>query len=586
MSRRVKVAGLIVVVLGAAAAVVTNYATAEVPEFFRDQWRVWLVLAVLVLLVVVVTLLQGRGDEQEPVVPKLSVLAPASLRPPAGSVEVLRGRETELARVMELVRSPGGRFAVVSGAGGMGKTTLARIAAEQAQQRGVAVFWIRRRDEESLAAQMVEVGLTLGLAGGAVVAAQQSGASVADVVWRHLETVERWLLVLDNVDQPDALGAGDPVASYRGWVRPGGGGLLLVTSRDRATETWGRNAEQIELRALTPQEGGQALLDLAPGAGTPEDAEKLSARLGGFPLALHAAGTALASPTARSRTFTAYQQALLDKSAQVLPEHPDITDRDTARTLIGHTWEVSLDQLADEGHPLARPLLRALALLAEAPIPLPLITPALIHGTTDDAAGRAAVDAALAQLHRYGLLDDHETSDTATLPTVALHPLVRETNTLLLERHREIAQWRATAETAVLDLADAWAPKGRPSWTLLHLLTPHLLVLCTLETKGDLAAFTATRDTLDAAARQLRASGDAATELALRYHVFNAEKTALGAEHPDTLSSQSNLAIALGSVGRYGEAVELHRGTLDIRTRVLGAEHPDTVRSKNNLVAV
>ncbi|OLR95069.1 NB-ARC domain-containing protein [Actinokineospora bangkokensis] len=247
---------------------------------------------------------------------------------------------------MGLVDSPRGRFAVVSGAGGMGKTTLAAIAAEHAQQQGVAVFWIRWRDEESMTAQMVEVARTLGLAGGTVAAAQQSGASVADVVWRHLETVTRWLLVLDNVDQPDALGAGDPVASYRGWVRPGGGGLLLVTSRDRTAQTWGRDAERIELGSLSPQEGGQALLDLAPGAGTAEDARELAARLGGLPLALHAAGTALASPTARLRTFTAYQQALLDKSAQVLPEHPDITDRDTARTLIGHTWEVSLDQLA------------------------------------------------------------------------------------------------------------------------------------------------------------------------------------------------------------------------------------------------
>ncbi|OLR95068.1 tetratricopeptide repeat protein [Actinokineospora bangkokensis] len=228
-------------------------------------------------------------------------------------------------------------------------------------------------------------------------------------------------------------------------------------------------------------------------------------------------------------------------------------------------------------------MLRALSLLAEAPIPLQLITPALIHDTTDDTTGRAAVDAALAQLHRYGLLDTHELSHTTTLPTVALHPLVRETNILLLAHHHNPTQWRDTAETALLDLTDAWTPQGRPSWSLLRLLTPHLLALCTLEPRGDPTVFIATRSTLDAAADQLRASGDAATELTLRHHVLNSEKTTLGAEHPETLSSQNNLASALYSLGRFDEAAELHRSTLTSYTRVLGAEHPNTLNSQNNL---
>ncbi|WP_143218858.1 hypothetical protein [Actinokineospora bangkokensis] len=99
MRGRGKVVGLTVlaaVVVGAAQAVVTNYATVEVPEFFKDQWRVWLVLAVLVLLVVIGALVQGGGGGavEQPVIPRLSVLAPQSLRPPVGGVEMLRGRES------------------------------------------------------------------------------------------------------------------------------------------------------------------------------------------------------------------------------------------------------------------------------------------------------------------------------------------------------------------------------------------------------------------------------------------------------------------------------------------------------------
>lgn len=45
------------VLVAAAQAVVTNFATVQVPDFFQDQGRVWLSLAVLVLLVVIVELL-------------------------------------------------------------------------------------------------------------------------------------------------------------------------------------------------------------------------------------------------------------------------------------------------------------------------------------------------------------------------------------------------------------------------------------------------------------------------------------------------------------------------------------------------
>jgi hypothetical protein len=57
----------------------------------------------------------------------------------------------------------------------------------------------------------------------------------------------------------------------------------------------------------------------------------------------------------------------------------------------------------------------------------------------------------------------------------------------------------------------------------------------------------------------------------------------LGAEHPDTLISRNNLALALWDLGRHEEAAAEHRAVLDIRTRILGAEHPDTLTSRNNL---
>ncbi|WP_307860502.1 FxSxx-COOH system tetratricopeptide repeat protein [Actinokineospora baliensis] len=508
----------------------------------------------LVLLAVLIELIILWPRQADSVELTPGPAAPRSLRPPAVGAVVLRGRESELARAG--VKTG---LVVICGPGGMGKTTLAAAVANE--RAGQTVFWIRWQDPETLTALMIEVACTLGLPTAAVDAAQKSGASIPDLVWRHLSSVRRWTLVLDNIDDPSVVSPAEPLSTYRGWIRPSDTGLVLVTSRDRSPDTWGRDADLVDLSPLSPPQGGRILRDLAPQAGSAEDAEALSARLGGLPLALHAAGTALASPTARLRTFT----ALTDKSASVLPPRPDATDRETARKLVGYTWELSLDHITDDGHPLARPLLRALSLLAEAPIPIALISPALSSEGT-----QPEVDAALAQLHRYGLIDTRG----KPVPVVVLHPLVRETNQLLDN------SLQATVDAALMEFTTTTAAEGRPGWPTLHLLAPHLVALTDLD---NAETFLDARDTLDTAAEELSAGGNSATETILRQRVLQIESAHLGNDHPDTLSSQNNLANALNQLGRYNEATELHLATLEAFRHSLGNSHPRTLNSQNNL---
>ena len=59
----------------------------------------------------------------------------------------------------------------------------------------------------------------------------------------------------------------------------------------------------------------------------------------------------------------------------------------------------------------------------------------------------------------------------------------------------------------------------------------------------------------------------------------------LGADHPDTLASRNNLALAYRDAGRTAEAITLFEQTLADRERVLGANHPDTLATRNNLAA-
>ena len=63
-------------------------------------------------------------------------------------------------------------------------------------------------------------------------------------------------------------------------------------------------------------------------------------------------------------------------------------------------------------------------------------------------------------------------------------------------------------------------------------------------------------------------------------------KRVLGKEHPDTLTSISNLAIALDNQGKYSEAEEIHRRTLKLRESVLRKEHLDMLTSIGSLARV
>ena len=60
----------------------------------------------------------------------------------------------------------------------------------------------------------------------------------------------------------------------------------------------------------------------------------------------------------------------------------------------------------------------------------------------------------------------------------------------------------------------------------------------------------------------------------------------LGADHPDTLASVSNLAGLLQAQGKLAEAELLFRRALEGYEQQLGAQHPDTLTSVNNLAGL
>ncbi|MFD0039975.1 tetratricopeptide repeat protein [Streptomyces anulatus] len=554
-------------------AIVTNYVTAQPPEWAENTVLVWSAFGALAVVSLGLffwerRLAAGPPDDGVRPVPLGRIAAGGhSMNPPAVSARV-RGREAELERIGTLVQGPGGGMVVVCGAGGLGKTTLAAEASARVQAEGRVVVWIRWRDDPAqLGQDLAQAAHILGLPESRLEEARTGRVSLVDAVWEHLATTEGWLIIVDNVDTPTHVGPGSGVpAAYRGWLRPHGGGVLLVTSRDTTRQTWGPDADLIHLQPLADNAGGAVLLDAAPQAGTETEAEALAARLGGLPLGLNAAGTYLSVPTSRHRTFTAYQHALEDEFADLLgAEHPGAaTDPETARRVVRHTWDLSLDQLHSDGYTLARPVLQLLALFEPAPVPRTLMTPELVTDATGLPATAASVDAALAGLHQYGLIHTPEAAGPGGgVPPVnqlQLHPLVREVTAHTLTRPEPTNTWLAAIDEHLARAVDmVTGMPGRTGWPTARLLAPHLPAHLDRSTQRGL---TTAVNTLG--------------------YLADCER-GLGPDAPETLGSRNNLANALNSLGEHPQAADLHRQTLTARERTLGPDHPNTLSSRHNL---
>ena len=538
-----------------------------------------------------------------------------------------------------------GRAWVLAGMGGLGKSTMALATARAARARGWRVWWVTATDTASFTGGMLEILRQLGAPGTITEPVREGAPAAAERAWEFLNGAthpagRRWLLIFDNADIPSVLGARGAAnpADHAGWLRPDPCGVVLVTTRNKDPRTWGPGVIFRELAPLDDEAAGKILTDLAPGIPDPgnEQARALGRRLGGLPLALHLAGSYLASPFARWHTFAGYRHAL--DGVQLPAALADLDEQATdPRATVQRTWDLSLDALAASGRPQARSLLFLLSCYSPA-IPIPaellrpqplsgLLTPEKQRGCADDADTRDAQErllrACLRDLATTGLLD---ISSINGQPAVTVHPVVADANRARL-RTTARSSLPAVGEAAAAMAMTATAGLGceQPSdWPAWQRLAPHLLALlewvatevpaAALGHLLDAVSFTAAalvhcgrpadaeklaRVAVDVGAhlngdhpaclmarRSLAAALDArglSKEAEQLYReLLPDQQRVLGDDHADTLATRFELARVIGHA-RFAEAGQLYREVLDGQERVLGDNHPDTLRTRRSL---
>ena len=564
-------------------------------------------------------LIQGLSTGvQAELAKRSSATAPsrALFPPPVLDVEP-RGRGQVIDELAGLALAPPGHAIVVAGLGGSGKSTVARAVAARALAKDRHAWWVPAADAVSVTQFLLGLAGELGASAGQVEDALAGRLNPSDVLWQQLEKTTGWVLVLDNADNPAALAAGDrPVHSGSGWLRPSSAGLVLVTSRVGDAQRWGPIARIIRLESLGEADGAQLLLDLAPGAGNRADAENLSDHLGGLPLALHQAGSYLASPFAAEATFAQYQQVLPVRFGELLGRG----EEDRAKVIV--TWELSLDALQAQGIGQARLLLRVLSCFASAvPVPPLLLDREVLTRMCGSTAG---AEDGLSGLSSAGLISTAGSTQAGALPSLKVHPLVAQTIRYCaadaLPESLEAAVRLLSAATGKLRHDD---PGQAADWIVL---VPHLRALLSSDAQmpaeaeasladaairisvalvwsGSYVAALAVAESGLERGHGLAEDHEAMLELrfrrasALRFlgrfqdaeaefrQVLDAGLRVLGPDHPSMLTTRHEIARVLANRGRAADAEAEFRQVLDARLRVLGPDHPDTLTTRHNIAA-
>ena len=346
-------------------------------------------------------------------------------------------------------------------------------------------------------------------------------------------------------------------------------------------------------------------------AGDPDQdtAIVLAGELGGLPLALEQVA---AYVRATGLSMTDYLGVFRQRRADLLDRGvPSAHPSSVVATLALAMLRLERDA------PAAAGLLRLLACMAPAPVPLGLmlarsavpagLNPDVVSALRRLTGDQVAVGDAVAALGRYSLV-------TLAGGMVLVHRLVQD-----VIRDQLSADVAAAWRQAAADLVEAAIPDDAEhpgSWPVYGVLLPHAQAVLGLTSAGmwQIAlylgfsgSYMAARDMFgliaqareDAeehgpehrdtfAARQQFASftgraGDAAGARDMFAALLSVEEGVLGAEHPDTLATRRQLAAFTGRAGDAAGARDMFAALLPIRERVLGPEHPGTLTARQGL---
>jgi tetratricopeptide (TPR) repeat protein len=449
---------------------------------------------------------------------------------------------------------------VLHGLGGIGKTQLAIEYAWSHQADYSALLFARADDRGTLNASLSALASAKVLDLAEKEAREDEVKIDAVLKWLDADRNQPWLLILDNVDDKEAVRA---VVDLMAQVN---GGHVIVTAR---AANFPVPLQTFELGVLDDLAASAFLMDRTRGkrAPAPDDAAQageLAHELGGLALGLEQAGAYIAK---QRIGFARYLKLWNDNRDKALA-WSDAIMTGTEKTL-ATTWVTSVAQLSAD----SRRLLDRLAFFAPDPVPDSLLDVAVPGEAADYDAYEAR-----AGLYAYSLASQAK-GKRGVARGFVVHRLVQDfARRAIMERRRS-----KTLRGALkwVDAAFDGDPQDVRSWPALDPLAPHAIAVARWADEAAIANPTARLFNEIALLFEVKARYAEAEPLYGR--ALEIDEKSYGPNHPEVATDLNNLAELLRETNRLEEAEPLYRRALRIDETVYGRNHPSVATPLNNL---
>ncbi|KAI2483738.1 TPR-12 multi-domain protein [Pyrenophora tritici-repentis] len=509
-------------------------------------------------------------------------------------------RGTTLDQLQQRCAAPDARAALV-GLGGVGKSQLAIEHSYRTHKQSAEtwVFWVHASNAARFEQSFRDIANRVKIAGR-----QAPQANIFQLVHDWLcDCKQRWLLVLDNVDDArfllntqatDSKTVSRPLHEYLPHCERGS---ILVTTRNK--EAARKLVEQRDIISVEPMDKaeGRALFEKKLGAQEDSDhVAELAAALEYMPLAIVQAAAYISkmAPLFSVAKYLEDFRKSESRRLRLLTHDDGQLRRDwEAKSAIALTWLISFEYI-EQTQPGAADLLSLMSLFDRQGIPEALLRPRrerpeaqtnqeqaddgsdddleddMLRSSAGDSEFRFRDDVAVLQDFCFVSVDTAGTS-------FRMHALVQLSMRRWLKDNSKLEQWK---QQFVSNLREAFPTGDYGNWAACQVLYAHAKAAVGQQPKDELSiAEWAT--VLYRAAWYAERRWDDAEKLFVQ--VMETRKKKLGLDHPSTLTSMANLASTYRNQGRWDAAEELEVQVMETRKKKLGADHPDTLGSMNNL---
>jgi tetratricopeptide (TPR) repeat protein len=485
-----------------------------------------------------------------------SITKPRNL-PFASLGSLFAGRDEDLADLHTALLGAKGAPVALHGLGGIGKTRLAIEYAWSREAVYSALLFVSASDGAALNAGLA--GLTAFEILDLPEKEARDDATKITAVLRWLESNPTWLMILDNVDDSNAVGA---VAKLMPRLK---GAHVVITAR---ASNFPSGMRKLEVSTLDENAAAQFLLDRtdADRSKSKDDtalARTLARELGGLALGLEQAGAHIATDHVG---FARYLK-LWGESREKALAWADASVTGSDRTL-ATTWATSVSRLSPE----SRRLLDRLAFLAPDPVPDSLLDVVVPEASDIDAYE------ARGGLYAYSLVSG-VTAEDGGAPGFVMHRLVQDFARRAMSDERRMQALHEALEW--IDAAFVGDPQDVRSWPILDPLTPHTLAVARHADAAEIGKPTAWL--FNQLGLLFEAKADYAEAEQLKRRALAIDELSLSPDHPNLARDLNNLAELLRATNRLPEAEPLYRRALAIVENSYGPDHSNVATCLSNL---